>query len=112
MARSNELGLYDEPHGSGEHNNEEYRALVQDDKKTCSACPTQWEGTLKDGRSFYFRYRWGKAYLGVADTIDNAVWVGDKGGVKAFSYLGHALDGVLDDDEYRRMFVELHGQLA
>ena len=28
-------------------------------KKTCDACPTQWEGTLEDGRMIYVRYRWG-----------------------------------------------------
>lgn len=26
---------------------------------TCSACPSQWQGKLTDGRTFYARYRWG-----------------------------------------------------
>lgn len=28
-------------------------------KKTCTACPSQWDGTLDDGRVLYARYRWG-----------------------------------------------------
>jgi hypothetical protein len=29
-------------------------------KKTCIACPSQWEGALKDGRVVYARYRHGE----------------------------------------------------
>lgn len=36
-------------------------------KKTSSACPEQYEGTLTDGRMFYFRYRFGVASLAVGD---------------------------------------------
>lgn len=32
---------------------------VLDLNKTCSACPSQWEGKTEDGRDFYARYRWG-----------------------------------------------------
>ncbi len=31
---------------------------------TCFACPSQWEGTLGDGRTVYIRFRWG--YLSVS----------------------------------------------
>jgi hypothetical protein len=27
--------------------------------ETCSACPSQWEGILEDGRTLYIRYRHG-----------------------------------------------------
>ena len=27
--------------------------------KTCWMCPSQWEGTLEDGKMVYIRYRWG-----------------------------------------------------
>lgn len=30
-----------------------YDQLVESAELTCPACPTQWEGTLKDGREFY-----------------------------------------------------------
>lgn len=39
---------------------------------TTMACPVQIEGTLTDGRCFYFRYRWGEARLGLGVTIDLA----------------------------------------
>lgn len=34
-------------------------------ERTCGACPEQYEGTLTDGRPFYFRYRHGWAGLGI-----------------------------------------------
>ena len=36
---------------------------VKELKRTCIACPAQWEGILSDGRIAYIRYRWG--YLSV-----------------------------------------------
>lgn len=29
-------------------------------KRTCIACPSQWEGVLEDGRPIYIRFRWGE----------------------------------------------------
>lgn len=89
-----------------------YNDIVAEDNKTCWGAPTQWEGTLKDGRSFYFRYRWGRAYLGVASAVDNAIWAEENGGVSAMDSLGDSLDGHLTDDEYREAFVNLYSQLA
>ena len=40
---------------------------------TCTSNPEQHEGTLTDGRCFYFRYRWGHADLGVGADPDTAV---------------------------------------
>ena len=34
--------------------------------QTCGACPSQWEGKLKDGRMFYIRYRWGTLSFRIA----------------------------------------------
>jgi hypothetical protein len=28
-------------------------------EQTIYGCPSQWEGTLNDGRTFFARYRWG-----------------------------------------------------
>lgn len=42
-------------------------------KKTCIACPSQWEGVLEDGRVIYARYRWGELSVGVGDGVDEAV---------------------------------------
>lgn len=33
--------------------------------RTCSACPSQWEGETEDGRYLYIRYRWGRLRGGV-----------------------------------------------
>lgn len=40
---------------------------------TCSACPTQWEGSTEDGKQFYARYRWGRLTWGFGNDIDAAV---------------------------------------
>lgn len=40
---------------------------------TCVACPVQIEGELHDGRRFYFRYRWGRAGVGIGATDYDAV---------------------------------------
>ena len=37
------------------------------------ACPEQHEGTLIDGRVFYYRLRFSRATLGVGATLDDAV---------------------------------------
>lgn len=42
-------------------------------KKTCAACPSQWEGTMEDGRSFYARYRWGRLTWGFGPSVNAAV---------------------------------------
>lgn len=39
---------------------------------TCGACPEQWEGTLVDGRGFYFRLRSGWASLSVWDDPEDS----------------------------------------
>lgn len=35
-------------------------------KMTCDICPSQWEGTLEDGRMLYVRYRWGGIVIQVS----------------------------------------------
>ncbi len=46
-------------------------------KRTCIACPSQWEGVLEDSRPIYIRFRWGELSvrlgeigLGVESAID------------------------------------------
>lgn len=79
--------------------------LVDSYRMTCSACPTQYEGTLRDGRRFYFRYRSGRAQLGYGRTDDEAV--ADSLGRDGL-IIGDYLDGCMDEPEFRRVFVELH----
>lgn len=81
-----------------------YNKLVTTHRRTCSACPTQYEGTLTDGRTFYFRYRSGRAELGFGDGLDAAVedsWVSPSIGY------GDRLDGVADEDEFVALFLLL-----
>lgn len=67
--------------------------------QTCPACPEQYEGRTEDGRHVYIRHRHGHGYVGVGDTLGDAVsgsellaeWEGDDGMIP--EPLG--LDGVL-----------------
>jgi hypothetical protein len=77
-------------------------------KKTCTACPAQWEGTLDDGRALYIRYRWGGLSVGAGKDIDDAVknrW-GDKALFE--ENVGDGLDGYMDFEELK---AHLHGLL-
>ena len=89
-----------------------YDYLVDTDEKTSEGCPTQWEGLLNDGRVFYFRYRHGRAYLGVAHDKDAAVFAGESGGVESVTHIERMADGYMDDDEYREVFVKLYDALV
>jgi hypothetical protein len=42
-------------------------------RKTCLACPSQWEGLLEDGRTVYAHYRGGALGVGVGSDVDEAV---------------------------------------
>lgn len=77
---------------------------VTDYRETCEACLTQYEGTLKDGRRFYFRYRFAKASLGFGETDDEAVhdsfrWV--------LRHSDEPYDGYVSEDEFKELFVQL-----
>ncbi len=56
-------------------------------KRTCDACPSQWDGTFEDGERFYARYRWGSFTV-------------DKNEVEIFRrQIGDELDGVMTTSE-------------
>ncbi len=82
---------------------EQYRALVADDELTCESCPTQWEGQLRDGRYFYFRYRFGHATLAVGATAGEVA-----GRRSVVMPIGDNLAGTMDQDEYRATFLDLY----
>ena len=67
--------------------------------QTCSACPSQWEAKLEDGRMLYVRYRWG--YLSVCrssyptDNVYEAV-----GGEEVFGQqIGDDMNGCMSTSE-------------
>lgn len=77
-------------------------------KKTSVACPSQWEGVLKDGRIVYARYRWGELTVGVGDGVDEAVRNGVSDQAVYAGPVGHELDGYMDFEELK---AHLHGLL-
>jgi hypothetical protein len=77
-----------------------YNEVVDEAEQTGYGCPTQWEGKLKDGRSFYFRYRGGTATLGIGANIDEAI--GDA--KESWLAYGDALDGILEESAFKDVF--------
>ncbi len=80
-----------------------FEELVDHYKLTCPSVPTQYEGVTADGRSFYFRYRFGKASLGFGSTIDEAAE--DSFGRELRH--GDDLDGSLAEQEFCDLYVRL-----
>ena len=70
-------------------------------KQTCLACPSQWEGSLEDGRMFYARYRWGCLSIEVSKkpTINVYMAMGEDGDLIYNEELGDEYDGVLGQSE-------------
>lgn len=86
--------------------------LVRFAQVTCEATPVQVEGRLRDGRAFYFRYRFGRAVLGVGDMIPDAVEQAMTAGLApVVEYGDNNLRGWLDDDELRDLFAQLVAML-
>src|SRR4051794_27890569 len=70
-------------------------------EKTCTACPSQWEGTLADGRTLYARYRGGTLSVGLGQGIDEAVRNSSSEATFYFEHVGDGLDGFMDFEEFR-----------
>lgn len=66
-------------------------------RQTCSACPSQWEGELSDGRTFYGRYRWGHLSLGIGESMGSAVRADTFG-----KQVGPGMGGVMSTDDFKR----------
>lgn len=68
--------------------------------QTCIACPSQWEGNLKDGRMFYARYRWGGLTIELSKQPTNDVYMtmGEHGVLIYDEQLGDGFDGVLGQE--------------
>lgn len=77
-------------------------------RRTSLACPSQWEGTLADGRVVYARYRHGELSVGLGDDITEAVRNGMSDRALCADYVGDGLDGFMDFEELK---VHLHGLL-
>jgi hypothetical protein len=77
-------------------------------RKTCIACPSQWEGILEDGRTIYARYRHGELSVGVGNDINEAVRNGMSDQALYANDIGDGLDGFMDFQELK---AQLHGLL-
>jgi hypothetical protein len=67
-------------------------------RQTTWACPTQWEGTLDDGRSLFVHCRRGELSVGVGDAIQDAI---DNGMSANALYFEHVADGPISFEELR-----------
>ncbi len=70
-------------------------------KRTCLACPSQWEGTLADGRAVYARYRHGELTIGVGDEMDEAVRNASSDVALYAGEVGDGLDGFMSFEELK-----------
>lgn len=70
-------------------------------KRTCIACPSQWEGTLEDGRAIYARYRHGELSVGIGTDVSEAVRSGMSDQALFTDDIGDGLDGFMDIQELR-----------
>lgn len=70
-------------------------------EQTCSACPSQWEGQLDDGRWLYARYRGGFLSIRLGDSLDEAISAYGPDALYE-SQCGDGLDGFMETDELRR----------
>jgi hypothetical protein len=66
---------------------------------TCEGCPSQWEGTLSDGRMIYVRYRWGFLSVRVSDQPTQHVSDAVGGNVIFEEPYGDDLSGVMSFTE-------------
>jgi hypothetical protein len=78
-------------------------------EKTCSACPTQYEGfilTHKGKRPIYIRYRWGYLSMRVGDinaNFEDAIFGFEFYGEQ----IGDYLDGLLYDDIFNKKYKKI-----
>jgi hypothetical protein len=70
-------------------------------EKTSTACPSQWEGTLEDGRSLYARYRHGLLRVGIGEDVKAAHTNSFPKTALYCEHIGDGLDGFMDFEELR-----------
>lgn len=70
-------------------------------RKTCIACPAQWEGTLNDGRALYARFRWGRLTVGLGENADKAIDNSMSEEALFCEQVGYDLDGFMTFEELR-----------
>lgn len=71
--------------------------------RTCSACPSQWEGRTDDERLIYVRYRWG--YLTISISKPNSRDISDAVNGEPVFDLKHGddLSGYMEYEELKKL---------
>jgi hypothetical protein len=82
--------------------------VIEKRELTSIAAPMQYEGQLRDGRRYYFRYRWGIASLGIGASRAEAI--ADPNTVSV--QIGDELDGYLNADQFEEVASRLLAQRA
>jgi len=77
-------------------------------KQTCEACPSQWEGTLEDGRMIYIRYRGGSLTADVSKMATDIIGDAINGVCIYEEIIGDNMDGFMTTS---RMVAYLGGVL-
>lgn len=74
--------------------------IVKNIIKTCTACPSQWEGHLEDGRMFYARYRYGYLTIEISKEPTNDVEKAmlDDANLIYNKQLGDDFDGTMESE--------------
>lgn len=75
-------------------------------------CPTEYEGHLKDGRMFYFRYRWGHAELTISKIPTRYLKDVFDGEVIYSEGLGGAFDDYLEFQEVANILTQAGFELG
>ena len=66
---------------------------------TCSACPSQWEIKLEDGRMIYVRYRWGALAFDISLEPTDDVYQAINGEQIYHEQIGDSMDGCLSEEQ-------------
>ncbi len=69
--------------------------------RSCTACPSQWEGESSTGQFVYARYRAGRMRVDVAPTEDMWVQSPHRDFTVYTEDFGHPLDGYITYDELK-----------
>lgn len=67
--------------------------------QSCVAVPSQWEGTLEDGRMFYIRFRNGRLRVSVSPAPTTDVRKAVSGGALLEQLVDGPDDGFMEEDE-------------
>lgn len=88
-------------------NTQSPRRVVSTFRKTCSACPSQWDVYLTDGRYVYVRYRGGRFRAEMSSC--EAAWWEDSGGTIQIcqKFVGDSLDGWMETEDMKGLLADI-----